>query len=175
MRESDNIQRGMVLVVVYREQVSWESGLKVGGGVRLLRRGMQRTDALWGREIESRRDGEGTKRGPEMAAAVGSTANARQRRLAEDKGSGLGTGCMRDAKSRRERARGRREGAVIQGKGCDETGGDIEETSWPLSWATMDQARDGLEKSREGHLHTKELRWRLCERPWHRRNEQRVK
>jgi hypothetical protein len=118
---------------------------------------MLKTDALWGREIESRRDG-GAKRKREMAEAAGSTATARRRSLAGQKGSGLGTGCMRDAKSRRERARGRRGGAVTQGKGCDETGGDIVETSWPLSWATRDQATDGLEKSRGDHLHTKELR-----------------
>lgn len=104
-----------------------------------------------------------------MAAAAGSTGTARPRSgsLAGEKGSGLGTGCMRDARSRREWARGRREGAVTQGKGCGETVGDIEETSWSLSSATRDQARDGLEKSREGHLHTKEPRWRPCERPWH--------
>ena len=102
-----------------------------------------------------------------MAAAAGSIATGKPRCLAGQKGSGLGTGCMRDAKPKREWARGTREDGAIQEKGCGENGGDIEETSWSLPWATKDQATDGLEMSQEGHLHTKELRWRLCERPLH--------
>jgi len=104
---------------------------------------MQKTDALWGKEIESMRDG-GTKV-CEMAAAAGWIATARTRSLAGQKGSGLGTGCMRDAMSKREGARYMREGES-QGKGYGGTGGDIEsrkETSWSLPWATRDQAEDG--------------------------------
>lgn len=93
-------------------------------GVRLLTQGTQKTNALWGKEVESMRDG-GMKGVCEMAAAAGWTATAMTMSLAGQKGSGLGTGCMRDGKPTREWARCTREG-----KGYGETGGDIEETSW---------------------------------------------
>lgn len=112
--------------------------------MRLLTQGMQRTGALWGKEIESMRDG-GTKVCG-MAAAAGWIATARTRSLAGKKGRGLETGCMRDAKPKRERAMCMTEDGESQGKGYGETGGDIEsrkETSCSSSWAMRNQAEGG--------------------------------
>lgn len=110
-----------------------------------MTQGMQKTDALCGKEIESRRDGE--TKGREMAAAAGWIATATTTSLAGKRGSGPGTGCMRDAMPKRGWARCMRGDVASQGKGYGETGGDIEsreETSWSLPWATRDQAEAGL-------------------------------
>jgi hypothetical protein len=105
---------------------------------------MQKTNGLWGKEIESMRDGK-TKRVCEMAADAGWIATARTRSLAGQKGSGLGTGCMRDGRRKREWARCMSEDGASQGKGKG-YGGDIASRrviSWSLPWATRDQGEDG--------------------------------
>ena len=106
----------------------------MGEGVKLLRQGTQKTNASWGKEIESTRDG-GTKMVRGMAAAAGWIATARTRSLAGQKGNGLGTDCMRDEKPKWEWARRMKEDGASQGmgKGYSETGDDIEsrkETGW---------------------------------------------
>jgi hypothetical protein len=111
--------------------------------VRLLTQGMQKTNGLWGKEIESMRDGK-TKRVCEMAADAGWIATARTRSLAGEKGSGLGTGCMHDARPKWEWARWTGEDASYgKVKGYGETEGDIEPMNWASPWATRDQVLDG--------------------------------
>ncbi|KAH8998892.1 hypothetical protein EDB86DRAFT_783997 [Lactarius hatsudake] len=59
----------------------------------------------------------------------------------------LGRVVCSDAMPRREWAMCMRGDVASQGKGYDETGGDIEsreETSWSLPWATRDQVEAGL-------------------------------